>query len=68
MSLSASGEWVWQRGGCRQIDQLGGKLAPKDSELDEETTVKIGEQTDMDILEAERTGCGGDPSEKWEKE
>lgn len=22
----------------------------------------------MDILEAERTGCGGDPSEKWEKE
>lgn len=36
--------------------------------MGEETTVKIGEQMDMDILEAERTGCGGDPDEKWEKE
>lgn len=36
--------------------------------MDKETTVKIGEQMDMDILEAEQTGCGGDPDEKWEKE
>ena len=46
------------RGGCRQRDQLGGRLGQRDTDSDEEATVEMGDQTDVDILKAGLVGLG----------
>ena len=51
MTLGESGE-------CRQRDPLGGRLGQRDPDLNEEARVEVGEQTDVDILEAGMAGLG----------
>lgn len=47
-----------ERGECRQRDPLGGRLGQRDPDLDKEATVEMGEQADVDILEAGMVGLG----------
>ena len=47
-----------ERGECRQRDPLGGRLGQRDPDLNEEARVEVGEQTDVDILEAGMAGLG----------